>query len=1215
MPKYDTPKGKGGAKHSPPPVPPVRPQKSDTARFRLGVPEEHERKIQKQRIEPISDGGRSTASIARPLPDAVAAMRSTASHEFEKTPYVPGNTLMPTPMRPSHTPDPEEEKKKAEKAEENDARFLRFANALYRASEIMQEDWVNWIADPSLLRENIGNAVEYLKEKRTENENYASDYRMLEAFSGMISRDEKLDGYLSWVEKRENSFLEMANVYAAINMSPLTPYPEVIGACREIAHNNESGPEYGGIADFLAMVGDFLAMVGDMEEYEGSAYLKGELYKRMFDAWYLRKAGKAMIEVYDVAMLTEERMAALLRVGELSEQVSMLGKDNEKLRKAGNVPPEVMAEVHNMRKEKFGFETKVAESEARAERFYRMLERVDEEADMLEAVSDKRYELMIQQAGMFKELKAEMDELKKQNAQIIAGLGKKNASLEEDKERMRSTIAELNAKLAMKESGKVVTDDDVERPTMLSEEFPVPEEVKEAAAEESDGIARLVSAMREREELETAGEDSPVFEHAVIGLDLPAREVTEKLRLDDVEEVPVARERGRFWKTRVGRVVDNIFVYGFIGEGNRRYPPIKENYSNDLEYFSADREYNSWYGQAGRAIRKTLENTRKNWKKITAVATSTVVLAAAATGYFMYAPVQERPGQAAIRELQRPAVERVAVVEEETPEKTPEVQEAEPEPEPLQKPALNDVLSKYSMELGEGTHIVNFYRDFSVEDVQERYVVLEEVLKSDELMQKYERGYVEGPVLRMYADFLNAAMEYAQLEGQAEAEKAGAREAGLRVAKRLGDSVQQKRIKKKLGKEKASEMESLANEFADFASGLPSAEELQHGEKTVEIPVVTPEELEEMKKNGQENDVVAIILPEKTDKKPFDMEAEMGKVIGAEFKLLDTPSKVNDFCRKAGQVEMLGKKFLMHAHLSNQIVEHGMETAMSEKRILFMHIDTMNAAILFAKADGQGMAAIAEALNAFDLANNEVKKFLGYKKMQKDIGSKRMDGVEKNLKWLRNRAEELHEKVGAYEKNKDLPVPLPGSPSLENGNGVPTAAPGKIKLDWDNEYVAIQAKVFSGHGLSILEHPLKIYGQIKGKTINSFDKFIILENLAERVMQDPRWMDGLSKDEQFSMLKILATYLRAATRAANTPKDWREGYDDRKIMMNAIYASDTLKELAKLGKANLPEKQEHLRFPLDQETFHAIRTAAKEFEEQLKYKYMQKARMAGTGRE
>ena len=1119
--------------------------------------------------------------------------------------------------------------------------YLKFANVHILLSEVLEKP-SSWKGNAVKTAEAVDGALEKLKVRSEKSKEAFAEYQFIKGFRGFSSDGNRLASFEHWLKTKETDYMVIATVYADLGYSGRrklgigTTQNEVLAACDALIR-----PVMGeGVSTAIVA---FPELIGSKVPINGTDSTWGQLEKEKFDCWL---------------QANPEKMFPKRESGELVEALSKAEYQNSALEQGNAELEKRLSEAtKELRTARLGAMRAEGEKSGLSERLKargKELETAQEKISGLETenadlrdINEKRLKLMAEAAEEAEKTLAELTELRAQNEVLSRRVTE-----------MEDKFTTLTAKIDGRDSGEL-TEEDTERPTMASEVMvvpdavgAVPEEIKEFESISAEKLlegdaAGLLEAAAEQvtvdEEESPTDMPSPLFEQVLMEsgkveptkegeekivsssesmADLIAasmgkkKEVTQKLELGEIEEVPAAAEKGRFWKTKIGRAVDNIFVYGVGGKGDKRLPPKPENYTNDVEYVTDDRAYNSWHGNIGRKIRKTLEGTRKNWKTVTAVATGVTVLAAATTGYFMYAPAQERPEQRALSELNKPAVTQVAVVDETATEEALEAKKVEPKPEPLAKPVLADVLAKHNLELEKGTNMAKFYTGLTVEDVQERYVILEEALRSDEQLQKYERKYSEKPILEMYADFLKTAMAYAELRDQTDAEKAGAKAAGERVAKRLQKLTQQKRIKKKVGKVRASEMKDFAGQFTEFASALPTIEDKQpEEEKIVELPVVTPEELKEMKKSGEEPETAVIILPDKINEKPFDVEKATGEVLGAEFEMLDSPSKVNEFNRKVNKAKDMETKFLLSAHLSDQLIEQDMGAKMSEKRVLLMHIDTMNAAILFARAEGQGMTAIAEALNVFDAANAKVKKYMRYKKLKKEL--KGRAGLEKNLTWLRNRAEELKGKLDAYERNKDTAVPLPGSPAVENGNGAPTTMPEKVQLSKENQFAAMQTVVFSNHGLSILEHPLKVYKQMKSMKINNFDKFIILENLVEKVRGDARWIDGLTKAEQFDLLRILSDYIKAAKKAADEPKNWPEGYSRDDIMLNslAIDVSEMLKEIRKLGKARLPENQEHLLFPLDQNTFRELGEAVKEFDEQLNYEYKQKQRKTGTAGE
>ncbi|MFP3950356.1 MAG: hypothetical protein ACLFUZ_04690, partial [Candidatus Micrarchaeia archaeon] len=875
---------------------------------------------------------------------------------------------------------------------------------------------------------------------------------------------------------------------------------------------------------------------------------------------------------------------------------------------------------------------------------------------------------MLQEREARKELERRVGQLEAEKEKVVSALKQEQEDSQRLMERVRNLVAENERlgeglskekrrasrfeELWIKEKAKVAEKDAeilrISEPGIEHSQTALPPGVEESPREEEaetvvppeEALADIVAKSREDGAL-------------VIESEPPEKEVTEEVPVEELEEVGPGEERSRFWETKLGKILHNIFVYGFAGGEETCPKPVKKTIEFPPEYekesykitwkkqtaeeerFNAVmEEYGKWYNRAGRWIYakrnkligaagavRDFYSKKKRHVKIAAAGTVAVgaVAAITAVGGFGVPGTQTSKKMNTWQESPKPKVvqmagaEEGAAVEKATHENAAEAKKVEPEP--LEKPELAEVLGKYDLELGEKTHPIKFYRGLEkLEDAQERYVVLKELLKDEETIKNYERKYIAEQILEIYQDFLQTAEKYASLENQAEEERAGARESGEIVSERMKKLLQQKRIKNMLGRAKVNELRNSFSGFLEFAASLPEESEIE--QEPIEAPVVSEKELAEMEKNREGPEAV-VIAPDQSKKRPYNMEKRMEEIAGGGFGILDNYRKVNQFYGRVSGEKNLEKKFLLGAHLVDNIIEYNMDRQMSEKRIISMHLEAMNAAILFARERGQSMAAIAEALNTFEAADGEVKRLLRYKRVSKKIGARREKEVQTNLQWLRNRAEELAAKVDAYEKHKGKVVELPGSPVVETKDGVSDTGPEKIRIDPSNEYTAMQVKVFSEHGLSIMEHPLDVYEKMRSKDLNSFDRFIVLENLSERIMNNPVLMEGVAGEEKFRMLDMLGAYLKASVNASNHPKNWRAGVTKDTILLhsNAIVVSDLLKELRKLKKADVPPGNRHLHFPIDQETFKEMGEAVREFEEQIKWTYGQKPRMKDTNGE
>ncbi len=1115
---------------------------------------------------------------------------TTTHRKRERAPRGSKNTLSIRVQRP-----PELEEKLGSNT---NARFITFGNVhriISRALRKRQKEWRG-------SEEKTGKALEAAmavmqKEKEQaggwENETAFGEYNVLKGFKTIILDKGKLGEFEGWVSEKEKQYAEFREIYADLGYSgemslgldmaknPEDMYNEVLRRCNWATNEDRWASE---------KIQDFYLLVSNPKEIEGTMYTVGKKEKEMFDSWLRANALSARGE--------HEK-----KIGELQEAVAEL--------RAGL--------LH--------------EREGR--------ERLEKEINRLGAEKKEIEEALGQEREDSKELMDRVRGLVADNERITALL---------DEEKRRSTrFEELwrkeKAKVAEKEEQIVrMSEPGIEHSqTALPPEMDVVggrEEEAETVVPPVEKLAELVAESRREEAMVV--ESEPLRE-----------ETTEEVPVEELEEIEPERKKSRFWETKAGRVIHNIFVYGIAGGEETCSKPVKKTIdfppehekeayklawkkqaAEEERFNAAIEEYGKWYNKAGRwmhtrrnkligaadAVRDFYSKKKKHLRIAAAGAVAVGAVAAiTAVGGFGFLETGKTRKMNIVQENEKPAVAQITDAGEEgrmegaKGKKTKSEQESLPMV--LEKPGLEEVLGKYGLELGKKTHPIDFHQGLGgVENVQERYVVLEELLKDEETLKNYERRYIAGQVLEIYQDFLQTTEKYASLENQAEGEKAGARESGEMVSERMKKLLRQKRIKKMLGRAKVGELRNSFSEFLEFASSLPEASEIE--QEPIEAPVVSKKELAEMEKSGEKPEAV-VIAPDQSKKKPYNLEKRMEDLAGGELEVLDNYKKVNQFYGRVNGEKNLEKKFLLGSHLVDNILEHNLDRQMSEKRIISMHLEAMNAAILFAREDGQGMAAIAEALNTFEAANGEVKRLLGYKRVSKKIGAKREREIQINLKWLRNRAEELSAKVDAYEKHKEDVVELPGSPVVEIEEGVSGAGPEKIKIDPSNEYTAMQVKVFSENGLSIMEHPLEVYKKMRTKNLNSFDRFIVLENLSERIMNNPVLMEGVAGEEKFRMLDMLGAYLKSSINAANQPKNWRKGVTKDTVLLhsNAIVVSDLLNELRKLKKADVPLGNRHLHFPIDQETFRKMGEAVREFEEQIKWIYSQKPRIKDTNGE
>ncbi|MBD3390274.1 hypothetical protein GF415_04985 [Candidatus Micrarchaeota archaeon] len=1074
------------------------------------------------------------------------------------------------------------------------ARFIAFGNAYRVISRALRKNQKEWRGSEEKTKKALEDAMAVMQKEKEhaggwENETAFGEYNLLKGFKTIILDKRNLGEFEGWISEKERQYSEFREIYADLGYSgemalgldmtkrPEDMHNEVLRRCNWAMNEDRWASE---------TIEDFYLLISNPKEIQGTMYTLGEKEKEMFDSWLRANALSGKRE-REKKMVGLEEAIAELREGLVQE-----------------------------REARKGLEKRVGQLVAEKEMAEKALRQEQEDSRGLM----ERVRGLIEENGRIKDF---LDEERRRGSRFEELWGKEKAK-----------VAELGEELLrMSEPG--IEHSQTALPPEMSPEF-----------EESYREEEAETVVPPEEELAEIVAKSKKEEAVVVESGLPRKEVTEEVPVEELEEIRSGKERGR-----IRKAITAIFSYGFAGgeetcpkpvKKTIEFPPEhekeaykqawKEQAEEEERFNAAMEEYGKWYNKTGRWIHSrhnkligaagaVKEFYSKNKRRIKIVAAGAVavgaVAAITAVGNFGFLETEKTRKSNFREENAKPAVAQIAeertAMEAEKEEQTGSGEDMQPKL--LEKPGLEEVLGTHGLELGKNTHPIDFHQSLgAVEDVQERYVVLEELLKGEETLKNYERRYIAGQVLEIYRDFLRTAEKYASLENQPEAEKAGAREAGEMVSERMKKLLRQKRIKKMLGAARVGELRNSFKGFLEFASSLPEKSEIE--QEPIEAPVVSEKKLAEMEKNGEVPEAV-VIAPDQSKKRPYDMEKRMGKIVGGELEALDNYRKVNQFYRRVNGEKNLEKKFLLGSHLVENIIEYEMDRQMSEKRIISIHLEAMNAAILFAMEDGQSMAAVAEALNNFEAANEEVKRLLGYKRVSRKIGAGREREIQTNLKWLRSRAEELAAKVDAYEKHGGDVLELPGSPIAETQGGVSGAGPEKIKIDPSNEYTAMQVKVFSEHGLSIMEHPLEVYEKIKGKGLNSFDRFIVLENLSERIMNNPLLMEGVVGEEKFRVLDMLGAYLKASVSAANQPKNWRAGVTKDTILLhsNAIVVNDLLKELRKLKKANVPPGNRHLHFPIDQDTFRGMGEAVREFEEQIKWIYSQKPRMRDTNGE
>ncbi|MEO0250198.1 MAG: hypothetical protein ABIN58_11870, partial [candidate division WOR-3 bacterium] len=608
-------------------------------------------------------GGRSPPPppVVRNLANVPLAFRISAAPP--KPPIPPARTRQKPPSPPSAAPGAKTtlsiriklsdlglRPAPPEQETSNDERFLRYGTALYRARELVKKErWDSLNADEGDMkkgiRESIDESVKLLEERKGESEDLFSQYKMLKAFARMIGSDDNLYDYLFWVQEKEQHFSQFAEAYWLLGMSPLSPYEEVLSACRERLAKGAS-----------PIISEFYKTIGDQAESGGMQTI-GELNKRMFDSWYVVMAADAVANMKKAAQPIPPQGAipdaVIGEVREMRKREAELESENERLKaNLANEKEAVSAlsgKVGALNEEHLALQDAFKATRGENSRLMEELAKVREENEShLKKASLLEERIKEMEEGL-REMKREIEELREENRRIREAyekvvernslLAQRNAYLEE-REKALSERFVASIREAAPEIGERETVVSGVQPTTaigrLAEHSTLADMAKPASAVKSKEAGKLLKGIEKEigQILEEGGaveEGKFVVEPAGFGRARPEAalmakaeegpEITQPIDIEKEGREIVAAEPVGFWRTRPGRAIHAIFAYGLCGKEPLMQKPIRreipipdigdaEAHAKALDEFERERqryelemeEYGAWYNKAGRWI-------------------------------------------------------------------------------------------------------------------------------------------------------------------------------------------------------------------------------------------------------------------------------------------------------------------------------------------------------------------------------------------------------------------------------------------------------------------------------------------------------------------------------------------------------------------------------------------------------------------------------------